>query len=251
MQLGVGEGKIEALFAELPRRYFLSHTPRQIARHAQVVLRYGEGTRLVTASRDMKGGFTEFIVCTSDVHGLYGKVAGVLTACGLNILGSHVYTTSGGLALEIYRTRTPRGGPEERRLLWAEVESCLDEVLAGDVEVGELVRRRRRPVGLTRPPSRKAPRVLVSNTESEFYTLVDVIADDRIGLLYDVTRTIGDHGYEIYISKAATIRDQVRDAFYLKDADGRKIKSEEKLERLRQDLLEAVSGALDGSARHA
>lgn len=250
LQLGVGESKIDALFSELPRRYFLSHTPRQIARHAQVVLRYGDATRLVTASRDMKGGFTEFIVCTSDVHGLYGKVAGVLTACGLNILGSHVYTTSGGLALEIYRTHTPRGGPEERRMLWSEVEACLDEVLAGDVEVGELVRRRRRPVGLTRPPSRKAPRVLVSNTESEFYTLVDVIADDRIGLLYDVTRTIGDHGYEIYISKAATIRDQVRDAFYLKDADGRKIKNEEKLERLRQDLLEAVSGSLDGSARH-
>jgi [protein-PII] uridylyltransferase len=249
VRLGIGESKIDSLFSELPRRYFLSHTPRQIARHARVVLRIGEGTRLITASRDMKGGYTEFIVCTSDVHGLYSRVAGVLTACGLNILGSHVYTTTGGLALEIYRAHTPRGGPQERQMIWSEVESFLNAVLGGEVEVEELVRRRKRPVGLTRPPSRKEPRVLVSNTESEFYTLVDVIADDRLGLLYDATRTIGDQGFEIYISKAATIKDQVADTFYLKDIDGKKIKDSNRLERLRQAILETVRGPLDGGGR--
>ena len=249
IRLGVGEGKIDSLFAELPRRYFLSHTPRQIARHSQLVLRYGEGTLMVTANRDMKGGFTEFILCTSDIHGLYSQVSGVLTACGLNILGSYVYTTKGGLALEIYRTHTPRGGPAERELIWAEVDSALESVLTGEVEVGELVRRRRRPVGMTRPPSRKDPRVLVSNTESDFYTLVDVIADDRLGLLYDATRTIGEHGFEIYISKAATIKDQVTDTFYLKDENAKKIKDPNRLERLREALLEAVRSSLDGGVR--
>ncbi len=249
LRLGVGKSKIESLFDELPRRYFLSHTPRQIARHAQLILRFGDGRRVVTAHREMKGGFTEFIVCAEDVHGLYSRVAGVMTACGLNILGSHVYTTRGGLALEVYRTHTPRGGPDERRLLWDEVEQQLENVLAGSVEVGELVRRRRRPVGVTRPPSRKAPRVLISNTESEFYTLVDVIADDRLGLLYDVTRTIGEQGFEIYISKAATIKDQVTDAFYLKDLQGKKIKDPVVLERLRKALLEAVQVGLEGSGR--
>ena len=249
VRLGVGESKIESLFDQLPRRYFLSHTPRQIARHAQLVLRFGEGRRVVTRHREMKGSFTEFIVCAQDVHGLYGQVAGVMTACGLNILGSHVYTTRGGLALEIYRTHTPSGGPDERQMLWEEVAEQLESVLVGSVELGDLVRRRRRPVGLTRPPSRKPPRVLISNTESEFYTLVDVIANDRLGLLYDVTRTIGEQGFEIYISKAATIKDQVTDAFYLKDARGRKIKDPELLERLREALLEAVRGGIEGAAR--
>ena len=249
VRLGVGERKIESLFDELPRRYFLSHTPRQIARHAQLLLRYGEGGRMVTAHREMKGGFTEFIGCTQDVHGLYSQVAGVMTACGLNILGSHVYTTRGGLALEIYRTHTPRGGSDERDMIWQEVEGALESVLMGEVGVGDLVRRRRRPVGLKRPPSRKQARVLISNTESEFYTLVDVIADDRLGLLYDVTRTIGEQGFEIYISKAATIKDQVTDAFYLKDGNGKKIKNPDRLSRLHDALLEAVRGGLEGSGR--
>lgn len=248
MHLGVGESKIESLFDQLPRRYFLSHTPRQIARHAQLVLRFGDGSRVVTAHREMKGGFTELMICTEDVHGLYGQVAGVLTACGLNILGSHVYTTRGGLALEIYRTRTPRGGPDERAMVWKEVAESLENVLNGSVEVEELVRRRRRPVGGTRLPSHKEPRVLISNTESEFYTLLDVIADDRLGLLYDVTRTIGEQGVAIYISKAATIKDQVTDAFYVKGEDGKKIKDPERLERLRKALLEAIREG-EGTAR--
>jgi [protein-PII] uridylyltransferase len=248
MKLGVGRGKIDALFEVMPRRYFVSHTPRQIARHSQVVLRFGSGQRAATAHHQMKGGFTEFIVCTDDVHALYSRVAGVLTACGLNILGSHVYSARGGIALEIYRVHTPRGGPSEREMAWREVEELLDSVLGGEVEVGELVRRRRRPVGLTRPPSRKPTRVMISNTESEFYTLVDVVADDRIGLLYDVTRTIGEQGFEIYISKAATIKDQVTDAFYLKDVDGRKIKDAHRLERLQEALLDAARGDREGSA---
>jgi [protein-PII] uridylyltransferase len=249
LRLGVGETKIEGFFEQLPRRYFLSHTPRQIARHAQLVLRFGDGQRLVTAQREMKGGFSEFILCTQDVHGLYSRVAGVMASCGLNILGSHVYTTRGGLALEIYRVNTPRGGADEKRLLWEEVENALDDVLAGAVPVEELVRRRRRPLGTTRPPSRKQPRVLISNTESEFYTLVDVIADDRLGLLYDVTRTICDQGFEIYISKAATIKDQVTDAFYLKDQSGKKIKDPERLSKLRDAILDSVKSGLEGAGR--
>jgi [protein-PII] uridylyltransferase len=172
-----------------------------------------------------------------------------MTACGLNILGSHVYTTRRGLALEIYETPTPRGGESEQAMLWQEVESQLELVLSGAVEVGDLVRRRRRPVGTTRPPSRKPPRVLISNTESEFYTLVDVIADDRIGLLYDVTRTLGEHGAAIYISKAATIKDQVTDAFYVKDEEGKKIKDPARLERLREALLEAARAGDTGAGR--
>jgi [protein-PII] uridylyltransferase len=134
-------------------------------------------------------------------------------------------------------------------MLWQEVESQLELVLSGAVEVGDLVRRRRRPVGTTRPPSRKPPRVLISNTESEFYTLVDVIADDRIGLLYDVTRTLGEHGAAIYISKAATIKDQVTDAFYVKDEEGKKIKDPARLERLREALLEAARAGDTGAGR--
>jgi [protein-PII] uridylyltransferase len=242
-ELGVDEAKIDAFFEGMPRRYFITHTPRQIARHAQVVLRYADDRKLKTAWREMRGDFTEFIVVTHDAHGLYSDVAGTLSAYGFNILGSHVYTSRGGIALEVYRLTTPPGGPEERTLAHEELEAALARVVAGELDVPQLLQRRdRRRIGTTRSPSRKPARVLISNTESEFYTLVDVVANDRMGLLHDVTRCIGEHDLEIFIAKVATIQDQVADTFYLKDAQGRKLRDPEALDRLRRDLLEAATG---------
>jgi [protein-PII] uridylyltransferase len=248
-RLGIAESRIEAYFEEMPRRYFTAHTPRQIARHARVLLGFDRDRHMATAIREMRGGFSEFILCARDVHGLYANVAGVLTAHDVNILASHVYSTRSGLALEVYRLSTPAGGEDERQMAWEGFQRSLSSVLKGEVDVRELLQRRGRPLGRrSQVPIRKPPWVTVSNEESDFYTIVDVTADDRLGLLHDLTRTIAEHGYEIYISKAANIRDQVADTFYLKDADGRKLGDREAIERLRLDLLEAAKGGAGSDA---
>lgn len=238
--LGVAEAKIDAYFDEMPRRYFVSHTPRQIARHAKALLSFSDEKKVVTAVREMRGGFSELIVCARDVHGLYWRIAGTLTARGINILSSNVYTTRTGLALEVYRVATPPGEPPDRERTWAAFRESLERVLAGELRVEDLVRRRRRPVGAPATPSRLPPSVDVSNDESDFYTIVDVAANDRLGLLYDLTRTLAEHGLEIYVSKATTVLDQVADTFYVKDADGRKLTDPERVEALRRALLAAV-----------
>lgn len=247
-RLGVGRGKIDAFFSGMPRRYFIVHTSRQIARHAQVVLRHAEGKLLTTACREMRSGFSEFILYTADAHGLYGKVAGTLSARGFNIFGSRVYTSRGGMALEVYLLATPPGGPEECELAWRQLETELAAVLSGRESVDDLMRRSRRPSSKPRSPSRKPARAIISNTESDFYTVIDVVADDRIGLLYDVTRCLDEQELEIYISKVATIKDQVTDTFYLKDRRGRKIRDPERLEALRRAMLDAVAPEADEEA---
>jgi [protein-PII] uridylyltransferase len=244
--LGFAEARVRAFFEMMPRRYFIAHMPRQIARHARVVLGLAPDQVMATAFRKMRSGFTEFILCTRDVHGLYSNVAGVMTAHNLNILGSHVYSTRSGLALEVYRLTTPPGGDAERQIAWSEFEASLRSVLSGELAAEALQRRRGRPIGLTAAPSRKPPTVSVSNEESDFYTIVDVAANDRLGLLHDLTRTIAEHGFEIYISKAATIMDQVTDTFYLKDRHGKKLGDRQAIERLRHDLSAAARQDEDG-----
>ncbi len=245
--MGIGEADIQAFFDAMPRRYLTAHAPRQIARHARVLLGLGPERSVNTAVRDMRGGFSELIVATRDTPGLFSRVAGVLTAHGVNILGANVYSTRTGLALEVYRLTTPPGGEPERELAWSEFRSSLERVLAGQLDLGELLRRRGRPLRRELPSASRPESVTIENEESDFYTIVDIVANDRLGLLHDLTRTIAEHGYEIYISKAATILDQVTDAFYLKDREGRKIEDPRAVERLRADLLAAARGEPDRS----
>jgi [protein-PII] uridylyltransferase len=244
--LGVSELKIDSYFEMMPHRYFTAHGPRQIARHARTVMGLTEDRVISSVVRNIRGEFSEFILCTKDRHGLYADVAGVLTAHNLNILGAHVYTTRSGLALEVYRVTTPRGGDDERRMAWMELERSLESVLRDEMTVDDLLRRRGRPVGVEVSPSHQPGSAKVSNEESDFYTIVDVRADDRLGLLHDLTRVIADHDCEIYISKAATALDQVQDTFYLKDANGKKLQDPEAIERLRLALLKAAKGVEEG-----
>lgn len=247
--LGVAESRISGFFSTMPRRYFVSHSPRQIARHALVMFAYTPEKVISHAVRELRGGISEFLICTADVHGLYATVAGALTARNLNILGSHVYTARSGLALEVYRVATPAGGAEEQRETWKAVASMIQGTLSGMLDLDAFIKRRRRPIlrHAALPPSKRPATVTVSNAESDFYTIVDVSANDRLGLLYDLTRTIASHDFEIYISKAATVMDQVADTFYLKDRERKKIVDAARIEQLRADLLGVAEGEPDAS----
>jgi [protein-PII] uridylyltransferase len=120
-----------------------------------------------------------------------------------------------------------------------------EKVVGREVPVGDLLARRRLPVGRARSPQRKAPTVVVRNDVSDFYTVVDVTADDRQGLLYDLTSALSEHGLEIYVSKATTVLDQVADTFYVKDGSQKRLTDTEAVERLREALVETAGAPPD------
>ena len=78
--------------------------------------------------------------------------------------------------------------------------------------------------------------VEVRNDASDFATVIEVGAPDRLGLLYDVTRTFADEGLDVHLAKVATYEDRVVDAFYVRDALGRKIEDRTVLEELGRAL---------------
>ena len=80
------------------------------------------------------------------------------------------------------------------------------------------------------------PKVVVDNRSSDFFTLIEVFADDRVGLLYRITKTLFDFELDIRIAKIATKGDQVADVFYVRDLLGRKVENEERLRRIVETL---------------
>jgi [protein-PII] uridylyltransferase len=88
----------------------------------------------------------------------------------------------------------------------------------------------------------------ISNDESDRYTVIDVSTNDRLGLLYDLTRTLAEHGLQIHISKASKVLDQVADTFYVRDGEGeaRQLSDPARIEALRESLL-AVANQSPGN----
>jgi [protein-PII] uridylyltransferase len=77
----------------------------------------------------------------------------------------------------------------------------------------------------------------MDNNTSERYTVIDVFAADRRGLLYTITRTLFELDLSVAFAKIGTYLDQVVDVFYVTDRKGKKIESTAKLNELRTRLL--------------
>ena len=228
----------------MPQRYFISHTPRQIARHALVAIGHRpEQAVHARRSREMRGELHR-------VHPVHARRARALLerrrrahGADINILGANVYTTRDGLALEVYRVTTPAGRRgRARRWPGRSFLASLERVLA------RRGRRRGAAAAAAAGRSARAPRrrraspkrCEISNEESDFYTIVDVLANDRLGLLHDLTRTIADHGSRSTSRRRQRCSTRSADTFYLKDARGAEDLDEGAIEALRRDLLAAI-----------
>jgi [protein-PII] uridylyltransferase len=92
--------------------------------------------------------------------------------------------------------------------------------------------------------------VRVDNATSSRFTIFDVFAADRIGLLYTIARTLFQSQLSVSVAKIGTYLDQVVDVFYVADERGRKIVDEARLSEVRRRLLDAIDDLQRHEARH-
>ena len=83
--------------------------------------------------------------------------------------------------------------------------------------------------------------VRVDNDASDFSTVIEVGAPDRIGLLYDITRVFSDVGLDVHLAKVATFDGRVVDAFYVRDELGRKVTGDDRLAGIERALRDRLA----------
>jgi [protein-PII] uridylyltransferase len=82
--------------------------------------------------------------------------------------------------------------------------------------------------------------VFFDNKASRNHTVIEVNGRDRVGFLHDITSTLTGLGLQIVSAHISTYGERVVDVFYVKDVFGLKVEQEVKLERIEQQLLEAI-----------
>ncbi len=84
--------------------------------------------------------------------------------------------------------------------------------------------------------------MLIDNTTSAVFTILDIFTLDRRGLLYAITRTIFELGLSVGRAKIGTYLDQVVDVFYVTDQQCHKVEDPARLHEIRRRLLEVIEG---------
>jgi [protein-PII] uridylyltransferase len=246
--------EIDAHFEFMPERYFQMYPIGEIVEHIRIfrqflVARWSDDSRtLAPAVRWIprpERGHSEFWFCGWDRAELLARIAGSLSTAGLNILSADVFTRGDSLVLDIFRVCSTdfKAVTDPRDI--AAVEKRLHQSLeATGFDFDTHLAKARKKHALKLAFELDFPtRISVDNAAHPVYTLVDIQTPDRLGLLYDLLRAIGQSGAQIALSRIATEKGAAIDSFYITDAEGKKIRSENAIRKLHKALQRASEAA--------
>jgi Kef-type K+ transport system membrane component KefB/glycine cleavage system regulatory protein len=212
-------GMVASHLDSAPRRYVLAHTPQVMARHLKMTetlprrLEVRLEAEPLPPGKARLGGNWVVHVAALDRKGLLASIAGAFSACGVSVLEAFVSTWGSGVAIDTFSVEAPAETD------WEFVRQAISDALVSRGGVGSLA------------PAEGV--IKIDNLASPWYTIVEVQAKDRRGLLYRVASALSDAGLEVTTAMVKTLGDDAVDVFYVTGRDGGKLdeREEQQLER--------------------
>ncbi len=234
---------IRSELEQFPLRYAYGTSPRRIAAHLGAIRRLQAGGVVVETEYNAPLGTCEYAVIAHNdvIPGLFSKIAGVMAAGGLQILDAQIVTRQDGVVVDTFQVADPdyQGEPPAERR--ESVADTITDVLTGRLSIDTVMRRGvRLSLGRSLPAHRQPAEVRIDNETSDRFTILDVFADDRQGLLYVITNAIFQLGLSVHASRISTRLDQVADVFYVTGVDGKKVEEAGRLESIRASILNEI-----------
>jgi [protein-PII] uridylyltransferase len=223
-----------AFIEGFPVRYLRTHTPEDMAGHLELERRSrGRG---VAVDIRYESGYYRLTLVSSDRPAVLESVAGALAGFGMNILKAEGFANAQGTILDTFVFSDPHRTLELNPQEIDRLRTTVERVTLGALDSKALLRGRPRPSLPTRR-ARIHPAVDFDAGASDRATLIQVIAEDRPGLLHALASAISAAGANIELVLVETQAHKAIDVFYV-TSGGKKLAPQEEAP-LREALLAA------------
>lgn len=235
-------------FERLEDHYWLGLDEETQVRHAYLLahadeVAEDEAERVVLqAEPDSFRDVSRISIYTKDVPGLFASLSGAIVACGGSIADARVYTTTDGMALDVFWVQdTNEEGPFRSDRL-ERLKSLICDTLDGTAVLRpmmpkSLLHRRTSAFSIE-------PEVHIDNGASEVNTVIEASGLDRPGLLYDVSDALMQLNLSVASAHVATFGERAVGVYYVQNDKGHKVTHDTTL----QTIKDALKAALQGGA---
>jgi [protein-PII] uridylyltransferase len=250
---------LQDFFDTMPERYLLTSTSAEIAAHAKVALEvHGEAVTaalvpsrhpdvaelcVVTEGKPAKDD-AGLCVVAGDRPGLLAAIAAALAANRLDIYAAQIHSrklANGAMqAVDLFWVRDRIEGASGVESALPKLQRDLRNVITGVVNPRALLSTRKPPRWSVRPSPKVSTEVTIDNDAAPAHTVIEVFAKDQAGVLFAIAQALNDLGLTIAVAKVNTEGERAADVFYVTEADGRKLGSQERENEVRQALLSAL-----------
>ncbi len=258
----VSPERAREILERMPARAPLVLSAPTLMRHMELVRRFeaameedlirkpsgkgGVGVTEIDAVALPHGRF-QVSIAAPDQPGLFAVMAGVLALHDLNILSAEVLTwkgpsgwRGGPIAVDVFVVQEPGEGLYLEDL-WQRIRRAISYALTGKLALDyRLEQKRTSPLTLASSAPKGRRKVRVDSEASDFYTLIEVAAPDRLGLLHDLASALSGLGLILHLARIATSAGRIHDTFYVRDEGGLKITDPDRAEEIRKALLAAA-----------
>lgn len=231
------EAEVASFLRAMPIQYLVTASVSRIMEHLRMIRRLPDESIVISHRHLPDRGYTELTVCAYDAYGMFYRTAGTIAAQNLSILRAQVYTARNGIMIDTFQITGPDGSIMTYDEGWSTVEAELADALTGRKHAAEL----QASLYERKVPGDICVTVSFDNATSDVLTIIDITARDRVGLLYRIAKTLYDQNINITSAKIVTEGIRAMDSFYVSDLLGGKIADADRLNRIRDALLKALS----------
>src|SRR5437016_6801486 len=243
--------EIEAHFEFMPDHYFRASDLPEIVEHLKLFRSFLEnvstGGELPLAPAIKwkvvpKQGHTVMIFCTWERERLLAKVAGSFSVVPLNILSADVFPRADNVVLAVFRVcdmnARPATDPRDFELVEQTLRRALEDESFHFLPLIEKAKRQSRRLA---PAIEFPTRIAIDNRTHPSYTLIEIQAPDRIGLLYDVVNCLDRENILIPLSRINTQAAAAIDTLYVVDGSNHaKVTDSHRIRMLQQHLKNSI-----------
>ncbi|MCX8031456.1 MAG: [protein-PII] uridylyltransferase [Thermodesulfovibrionales bacterium] len=211
------EPEIKTFLENMPYRYCISHTLEEIKEDFNLLKSINKDNHTIIKIKERSDHTAEIIISTFDIIGLFAKIVKILKLKGLNIIRARLYTSKRGIVLDKIIISNWKD------LWWEGFEEELKEALRKEIEKNEFISYY--PSNLTYEKSLLLKKSIafkrfeyfieIDNEASSEFTILEISAPDRIGLLYDISMNLYLNEIDIASAIINTEDEIAQDVFYI------------------------------------
>ena len=215
---GISRHVVEAHWARMDTEYFLRHDAESLAWHTEVITQAAASELPLVAVRyHPEAGGTQILTYTPDRDGLFVDLTAGIDRLNLSIWDARIHTTRFGFGLDTFvvldHAGEPIADPTQLNKIQAVMRAQLLEPQAGrDIHHAQLPRTLKHFPTKTQVAFAAAP-----NGQT---TVMEVTAQDRPGLLYQVALALAACKVRLVTAKIATFGERAEDIFFVMTRDG-------------------------------